>query len=264
MIGSRLIPALVAARHEVVATTRRTENLDLLDRLGAHGVVVDAYDAERLDAVVGDAVPDMVLHELTDLRDFDTDANARIRRRGTANLVSAANKANVSRILVQSIAWAYQDGAALAVEDDPIEPGSAVEMMEELIRRIPRSTVLRYGWMYGPGTWYAPGGRVANAVTAGHLPATPAITSLVHIDDAVAATVQAIAWPDGTYNIVDDEPAPASAWLPVYAAGIGAPAPTVTDLPEGVPGGRGASNAKARAAGWVSNFPTWRVGFAPP
>jgi nucleoside-diphosphate-sugar epimerase len=163
--------------------------------------------------------------------------------------------------MVQSIAWAYEDGAAPAVESDPIQPGSPIETMADLVRRLPRATLRRYGMPYGPGTWYAPGGRMANAVAADLVPATPAITSFVHVDDVVAATVQALDWPDGAYHVVDDEPAPATEWLPVYAAGLGAPAPTVADLPQGAPLGRGASNAKARAAGWTPLHATWREGF---
>lgn len=235
VIGSRLIPELVAAGHHVVATSRRAENLDFLDQRGAQGVVVDVYDARSLDGVVVDAAPDLVLHQLTDLSDYDTDANARLRRVGTANLVAAAEAAGVDRMFVQSIAWAYQGGDTPAAEDDPIESGSAVEEMENLVRRMRHATVLRYGMLYGPGTWYAPGARMAGAVTVGLVPATPAITSFVHIDDVVAATVQAIDWPDGAYNIVDDEPAPATEWLPAYADGIGAPAPTITGPPEGGP-----------------------------
>lgn len=261
VIGSRLIPALTAAGHQVTATTRRVTSADHLHTLGADPVVVDVYDAPRLTAAVAGAAPDLILHELTDLSDFDTDANARLRREGTANLVGAAQAAHVARMIAQSIAWAYVDGDRPAVEDDPLQPDSAVRAMEDLVRRMPRSTVLRYGMLYGPGTWYAPGGRMANAVTAGLMPATPAITSFVHIDDVIAATVQALDWPDGAYNIIDDEPAPATDWLPVYAAGLGAPAPATTDLPAGTPRGRSASNAEARTLGWKPIHPTWRDSF---
>ncbi|MDQ0815188.1 nucleoside-diphosphate-sugar epimerase [Streptomyces sp. B3I7] len=261
VIGSRLIPALAKAGHDIVATTRRAENLDHLRERGARGVVVDVYDAPRLAAVVKEARPALVLHELTDLSDFDTEANARLRRAGTANLVAAAEAAGVDRMMVQSIAWAYDAGDTPATEDEPIAPDSAVEAMEGSVRRMPHATVLRYGMLYGPDTWYAPGARMANAVAAGLMTATPAITSFVHIDDVVAATVEAIDWPDGAYNIVDDEPAPATEWLPVYASGLGAPAPGVAELPEGAPRGRGASNAKARAVGWVPQYKSWREGF---
>ncbi|WP_406149573.1 NAD-dependent epimerase/dehydratase family protein [Streptomyces sp. NBC_01012] len=261
VIGSRLVPVLTEAGHDVVATTRRTEKLDRLREGGARGVVVDVYDAPRLAAVVHEARPDLVLHQLTDLGDFDTEANARLRRVGTANLVAAAQAADVGRMMVQSIAWAYVPGDAPAVEDDPVEPDSAVAAMEGSVRRMPHATVLRYGMLYGPGTWYAPGERVAGAVAAGLVPATPAVTSFVHIDDVVDATVRAIDWPDGTYNVVDDEPAPATEWLPVYAAGLGAPTPQVTELPEGATPGYGASNGRARAAGWVPKYASWREGF---
>lgn len=261
VIGSRLIPVLAGAGHDITATTRRAENIGYIRDRGARPVVVDVYDAPQLAAAVADAAPDLVLHELTDLSDFDTAANARLRRAGTANLVAAAQAADVGRMMVQSIAWAYEEGSTPAVEDDPIRAGSPIEVMEDLVCRLPQATVLRYGMLYGPGTWYAPGARMAHAVTAGLVPATPAITSFVHIDDVIAATVQAIGWPDGAYNIVDDEPAPATEWLPAYAAGLGAPAPTIADLPDGAPLGRGASNKKARTAGWAPMHPTWRVGF---
>jgi nucleoside-diphosphate-sugar epimerase len=264
VIGSRLIPALVDAGHDITATTRHAENLDHLRGLGAEAVVVDVYDATHLTTTVAQAAPEIVLHELTDLSDFDTDANARLRRVGTANLVAAAQGADVDRMMVQSIAWAYEDAGTPAIEDDPIQSGSAIEAMEGLVRQMPHATVLRYGMLYGPGTWYAPGARMANAVTAGLLPATPAITSFIHIDDVVSATVQAIEWPDGSYNIVDDEPAAATEWLPVYAAGLDAPEPGTAPLPDGGPPGRGASNAKARAAGWIPRHPTWREGFSRP
>jgi nucleoside-diphosphate-sugar epimerase len=262
VLGSRLVPGLVAAGHEVVATSRHPQRLEPLERLGAQGVVVDVYDADRLRAVVREAAPDLVLNELTDLAGSDLDANARLREVGMPNLVAAAQAAGVGRMVVESIAFVYGPGDTLAVEDDPVEPGSAVEAMERQAGALPRLTVLRYGMLYGPGTWYAPGARMADAVGAGQVPATPAITSFVHVDDAVTATVQALGWPDGTYNVVDDEPAPATEWLPVFAAAVGAPAPEVADLPPGAARGRGASNAKARAAGWTPRYPSWRQGFA--
>ncbi|GAA4662749.1 NAD-dependent epimerase/dehydratase family protein [Gordonia humi] len=261
VIGRRLIPQLVSAGHQVSATTRRAGTADRLRELGADPVVVDVYDADGLAAAVAAAAPDTVIHQLTDLSDYDTDANARLRREGTANLVAAAEAAGVERMITQSIAWAYVPGDSPADEDVEIPEGSAVRIMEDLVFSMSHGTILRYGMLYGPTTWYEPGGRVADAVAAGAYPATDAVTSFAHIDDVVAATVQALDWPDGAYNIVDDEPAPATAWLPVYAAGLGAPAPVVTDRPDGTPRGRGASNAKARGVGWSPIHPTWREGF---
>ena len=261
VIGTRLIPRLAAAGHEITATTRRAERTERLSRLGASPAVVDVYDAEGLTAAVKQAKPEVILHELTDLSDYNTDANARLRREGTANLIAAAEEAGVSRILVQSIAWIFPEGATPATEEDPIIPGTAVDVMEHLARKLPHATVLRYGMLYGPDTWYARGGRIAQSVLAGELPATPAITSFVHIEDAATATVEALDWPDGTYHVVDDEPAPATIWLPVYADRLGAPAPDVKPLPESATSGRPVSNAKARSQGWQPAYPSWREGF---
>jgi len=263
VIGTRLIPQLVAAGHEVTATTRRPERAERLSLLGARPAVIDVYDAEGLIEAVKQAKPDVILHELTDLSDYDIDANSRLRREGTANLVAAAEEAGVSRIVVQSITWVFPEGTTPATEDDPIIPGTAVDVMEQLAGKLPHATILRYGMLYGPDTWYWRGGRTADAVLAGALPATPAITCFVQIEDAVAATVSALDWPDGIYHIVDDEPAPGTAWIPVFAEALGAPAPAVEPLPEGKPAGRAVSNAKARSRGWKPAYPSWRDGFAP-
>lgn len=261
VIGSRLIAPLVSAGHDVVAATRRPENIRFVEDRGARGVVVDVYDAPHIAAVVQDAAPELIMHQLTDLSDFDLEANARLRRAGTANLVAAAHAAGVGRMIAQSISWAYVPGDTLADETVPLVQNTAVAVMEERVRGMPRSTVLRYGRFYGPGTWYAEGARIANAATAGLLPATPAIASFVHIDDAVAATVQSIDWPDGAYNIVDDDPAPATDWAPVFARRLGAPEPRPLPLQPGEVLGRGASNAKARGHGWSPVHTTWREGF---
>lgn len=261
VLGTRLIPELTAAGHQVTATTRRADRAGLLTRLGAAPAIVDVYDTALLTRVVADAAPDLILHELTDLSDYNTDANARLRREGTANLVAAARAAGTGRIVVQSIAWIFPDADTPATEDDPITPGTAVDTMESLARQLPHSTVLRYGILYGPGTWYAPGGRIASQVDAGQLPATPAIACFLHIDDVVTATVEALHWPDGTYHIVDDEPAPGTSWLPVYARELGAPPPPTAPLADGAPAGRAISNAKARAQGWTPKYPSWREGF---
>ncbi|PRZ42337.1 nucleoside-diphosphate-sugar epimerase [Antricoccus suffuscus] len=260
-LGRRIIPRLTALGHHVTATTRHSERVDILSRLGATPTIVDVYDADRLAAAVIAAAPDLILHELTDLSRFDRDANARLRREGTANLVAAAKNAGVTRIIVQSIAWVFPDGTTLATEEDAAVSGTAVDDMEQLAWTVPHATVLRYGMLYGPDTWYAPEGQIARVVGKRGLPATAAYTCFVHIDDAAAATVEALAWPDGLYQVVDDEPAPATSWLPVYARAIGAPEPEITAAVPGTPLGRPVSNAKARAAGWEPIYPTWREGF---
>jgi nucleoside-diphosphate-sugar epimerase len=183
VIGRRLAPALVAAGHEVVATTRRPDRIAQIEAGGASGVVVDVFDADRTSEVVAQVAPELILHELTDLGANDRDANARLRREGTAHLVAAARAAGVARMIVQSIAWGAQ-------------PGTAVDDMERMARTLPHATILRYGLLYGPGTWYP---ERADAAAAG-------IDSLAHLDVVIAATVQSLDWPDGTYEIDDDAP----------------------------------------------------------
>ena len=113
---------------------------------------------------------------------------------------------------------------------------------------------------YGPGTWYSRSGPFADAVQRGERPAGNGVSSFVHVEDAARAALLAIDWPAGVVNIVDDEPAAGTQWLPHFAAIIGAPPP-----PLGEPGGgneRGASNRRARLhLGWEPLHPTWRDGF---
>ena len=261
VIGTRLIPQLVADGHDVTATTRREEKLGRLAELGAEGVLLDVLDADAVrDAVAGSA-PDVVMHMFTDLSNADLEANGRLREVGTDHLVEATEAAGVERIIAQSVAWVFPDGAGPATEDEPIISGSPVHHLETRVGEISHATVLRFGMFYGPGTWYAPDGRFAQAVMAGAVPATPAITSFAHVEDAIDAATQSLSWPDGTYHVVDDEPAAGTVWLPVYATGLGAPTPRFEELPEGAPLGRAISNAKARATGWAPAHPSWRQGF---
>ena len=98
-------------------------------------------------------------------------------------------------------------------------------------------------------------------VVLGLVHADAAISSFVHTHDAAHAAVLALDWPNGVVNIVDDEPAPGTEWLPGLASSLGAPPPPVSAAE---PAGwqRGASNARARSRGWVPRYPTWRTGFA--
>ncbi|MFD0659025.1 SDR family oxidoreductase [Thermocatellispora tengchongensis] len=110
VVGRRVVPLLVKEGHEVVALTSRPEAVAGLRAAGAEAVVADVYDAAALRGAVRDAAPDVVMHQLTDLRRRDLAANARIRTEGTRNLVAAALEAGVRRIVAQSIAWAYGPG----------------------------------------------------------------------------------------------------------------------------------------------------------
>ena len=262
VIGSPLVAALIAAGHEVLGTTRRQQHIGRISQLGARVVLMDALDAASVDSAIEVSDPDVIIHELTDLADHDYSANERLRARGTANLVAAALDLGIERVIGQSISWAYcgGDGPAsedelLAIGDDgqPLYPG--VDALEREIARLPIGVVLRYGLLYGPGTSFAPGSSQYQDAAFGRIDAASNHTSFLHIDDAVSATVAALDWPAGQYNIVDDEPTTVAEWGPLYARFAGfAGTPVVTSRFEG----RCASNAKARSLGWAPRVRTWR------
>lgn len=294
-IGRFLVPQLVEAGHDVVGMTRRQDRADALTELGARGVVVDALDREAVRRVVLAAEPEAVIDELTSLpRDYDPrdphlyDANDEIRAKGTPALHDAAREAGARRFIAQSIAFLYTpQGGWVKSEDDPIwldAPmpfGRSVKTLHANEQRITsdeevEGVVLRYGLLYGPGTYYASDGSIAAQVRKRRFPIVGnglGVSSYVHVHDAATATVAALGRGRGIYNVVDDEPAPLRAWLPVYAQAIGA------KPPRRVPGGlarlfagasivgmatqaRGASNARAKAElGWQPALASWREGF---
>ncbi|RFU42530.1 NAD(P)-dependent oxidoreductase [Actinomadura logoneensis] len=264
VVGRRLVPLLVQSGHEVVGTTRSPERAQSVADQQATPAVVDVLDAEALNRTLAEHSPDVVIHQLTDLSAEDFEANSRLRIAGTRNLVDAARAAGVERMIAQSIAWIYQPGAEPATEDDELDstlpPHQAVAALEEMVGEMPHGVVLRYGAFYGPGTWYAPGGAIAERVHAGALSLTPAWTCFVHVDDAASAAVAALDWPAGPVNVVDDEPARAAEWLPVYSAALGAPPPPTARHAAAL--GRPVSNARARELGWKPRLESWRDGFA--
>jgi 2-alkyl-3-oxoalkanoate reductase len=294
-IGSFLIPQLLEAGHEVVGMTRRQDKADALAELGARGLVVDALDRDAVRRVVLDAAPEAVIDELTSLpRDFNLrdphlyDANDEIRSKGTPALHDAAREAGVRRFVMQSVAFLYApEGEWVKSEDartwlDAPPPMSrSIRVLHDNEQRITRDpdiegVVLRYGFLYGPGTYYASDGSIAAQVRKRRFPVVgkgTGMTSFVHLHDAAGATVAALERGRGVYNAVDDEPARARDWLPVYAQAIGAKPPRripawVARLFAGKIAGaadtmRGASNAKAKAElGWQPALPSWRQGFA--
>jgi nucleoside-diphosphate-sugar epimerase len=264
-IGTVLVPRLIEAGHHVIGTTRSPGRVS---RLGADEVRLDIFDAASVRSAVAAAEPDVVIHQLTALSDFSLADNARIRIEGTRNLVDATLAAGVRRMVAQSIAWAYEPGTEPAVEStpldtDPAEPRATtvhgVRVLEEIVAEVPSVVILRYGQLYGPGTFFAPGGRMEAGLRAGSLPATDGVSSFAHVDDAAVAAVAALTWPSGPVNIVDDEPAPGHHWLPLLADALGAPAPAGKAGRAGWE--RGADNSLARKLGWQPSFPSWRTGF---
>jgi 2-alkyl-3-oxoalkanoate reductase len=295
VIGRRLLPLLAEAGHELVATSRSPDRHAWAADHGARLVTADAFDRDRVKAVVAQARPDAVLHLLTSLppaldprrMEEQLADNDRLRHEGTRNLVDAAVAARALRIVAQSDAFAYAPGGSpIKGEDDPLyldapypwrRSVEAVAALEAMVLEAPlESVVLRYGYFYGPGTPYAPDGALYELVRRRRFPIVGSgggVFSFVHVDDAAAATVQALERGSGVLNVVDDEPAPVRTWLPVYAEAIGAEPPhRVPVLAARALGGQhavflateqpGASNALAkRELGWRLSYPSWRDGF---
>jgi nucleoside-diphosphate-sugar epimerase len=214
VIGRRLALLLRDAGHDVTGTTRHPEKASRLQAVGITPVVVDVFDADAVARVVAGARPDVVIHQLTDLPSAPgtpgyaagQEANRRIRIEGTHNLVQAATMAGVGRVVAQSIAFVYAVAEGAREENDPLdiaaEPPRRLTVQgiialerEVLHTRGIAGVVLRYGYLYGAGTWYdAP-------------PKPPS----VHVDAAAYAALLAIDKGSGVYNIAENDGAVSSA-----------------------------------------------------
>lgn len=270
VIGRRMVPLLIAQGHQVTGLVRDPGDAAAVRRAGGDAVSADIRDAEAVRSAVLNVRPDVVFHQVTDLSESDISGNSELRKEGTPHLMDAALAAGVRRVVAQSHSWAYEPGTAPATEETPFDTGApsprsenvaAIMALEEAVRAAPEWVVLRYGRLYGPGTWYARGARMARRAQAGELPATGDIFSFVHVDDAAAAAVEALSWPTGAVNICDDEPAPGTAWVPEFCRSVGVPEPA-SSSPDRRGWARGASNLHARLdLAWTPQFPSWRSGF---
>lgn len=297
VVGQRLVPALLAAGHEVVGTSRSAAKAEQLRVAGAQAVVVDALNAAAVRAAVSAAEPDVVIHQLTaigatDFKNWDQSyaATNQLRTRGVDNLLGAALAAGAKRFVAQSYTgWPNErTGAAPKTEADPLDPHppAAAAQSHAAIRYLESAVtgavgvagiVLRFGTLYGAGTAFGPGGEIHQVVGQRKMPIVgggSGVFSFVHVDDAVSATVAAVErGAPGIYNVVDDEPAPVAAWLPRLAEVLGAKPPRKVPawLARSMLGEfgiatmttqRGSSNAKAkRELGWSLRHPSWRQGF---
>ncbi len=295
VIGRRLVPMLLADGHHVTGMTRSPEKADTLRAAGVEPVVADALDASAVAAAVGDARPYAVIHQLTSLppridprtiaRDFAM--NDRLRSEGTRILVNAAQAAGATRILAQSIAFAYAPGPAGTVhsEDDPlyVDSPEPFRRSARALRDLERTVVgaggiaLRYGYFYGPGSSISASGSMGEDVARRRMPIVgrgQGVWSFVHVDDAARATIAALTkGGPGAYNVVDDDPVPVVRWLPALAEALGAKKPLrvpvwlarplagsygVTTMTRA----QGASNKLAKQElGWAPAFSSWREGF---
>jgi 2-alkyl-3-oxoalkanoate reductase len=292
-LGRFLVPGLVAAGHQVTATTRTPGKMGQLRDAGAEPVIVDGLDREAVIAAVRTARPEVIVHEMTALArlrslnrlDRAFAVTNELRTAGTDNLLAAAAAAGTRRVIAQSYTgWPNErTGGPVKTEDDPLDqapvPSSArtlaaIRHVETTVPGIAaEGIVLRYGSFYGPGA----SGAMLDAVRKRRLPVVgggTGIWSFTEITDAAAATLAAVErGAPGVYNVVDSDPAPVAQWLPYLAQVAGAKPPLA------VPGwigrllagefavaymtsSRGSSNEKARKElGWEPRFASWREGF---
>jgi nucleoside-diphosphate-sugar epimerase len=293
-LGRHLVPGLVAAGHEVTATTRAPGKVAQLRAAGAEPVVVDGLDREAVIAAVRAAVPEVIVHQMTALADLRSlrkpdqqfAATNELRTRGTDNLLAAAARAGTRRVIAQSYAGPGPDkrsGGALKTEADPLDwrsiPGAvqmpaAITYVDKTVPlEAPEGIVLRYGSFYGPGA----SDPLVEMVRKRQLPVIgggTGIWSFIEITDAAAATLAAVdrAAP-GVYNVVDSDPAPVAEWLPHLAKVAGAKPPLRVPAWLGrllagefvvaqMTTSRGSSNEKARKElGWEPRYASWREGF---
>lgn len=209
VIGRRLCVLLRRAGHDVVGTTRSETNAVALRTLGVTPAILDVYDARAVLKAMAAAQPDVLVHQLTDLPDVIDpatwpamrEANARLRRDGTRNLINACEALKVKRVVAQSIAWIYAPGMKPYREGDALdlngqgidkETMDGVVALEDAVTKTPGvdGLVLRYGRFYGPGTWTE----------------TPKGPAPLHVDAAAQAALLALTrGKPGIYNVVEED-----------------------------------------------------------
>jgi nucleoside-diphosphate-sugar epimerase len=281
--------------------TRSESKTELLRELGAEPAVADALDPDAVARAVAEAEPDVIVHQMTAIEasfnprrmEQEFEATNRLRTEGTDHLLAAGRAVGVKRFVAQSFApLPYaRTGGMVKSEDDPLDstPPAEVRTTLDAIKYLEDAVTgadwtegiaLRYGGFYGPGTSIGldPPGAQIEMIQKRKFPLAgkgTGVWSFIHIEDAASATVEAVEHGSrGIYNVVDDEPAPISEWLPVLAKALGAKPPRHVPLwLARLAGGkvtavmmsdlRGSSNKKAkRELGWKLRYPSWRDGFA--
>jgi len=278
-IGRPLIRGLKRRGHSVFCLVRSAESARMVTEMGAEALIGDALDAASVRAAIARVRPDAVINELTSLPRHYTPAemkaaaerDSRVRREGNVNLLAGMRETGVRRYVLQSSGYWYAPGPGLADESSPLavdaSPGVAagVRLYVELESTAFRASeidcvAMRYGFFYGPGTWYTNAGDMGEQVRQQRVPiigAGQGVWSFIHIEDAASATVTALECAPGAYNIVDDHPSQQRVWLPAFAGSCGAPEPLqITEQEALATSGadsvyygtrlRGASNEKAR------------------
>lgn len=298
-VGKMLVPLLLERGHEVIALCRTPHKARALEAIGVKVAVADALDRDALTTAIRQAKPEVIIHQLTALagasgnfKKFDEEfaLTNRFRTEVTDTLLAAARLVRARRFIAQSFCgWPFaREGGPIKTEEDRLDPNpptsfsktlAAIHYLEEAVRRTTdlEALALRYGIFYGHGTTIAKDGAIVELIRKRRIPIVGdagGIWSFIHIQDVARATVAAMdCGTPGIYNIVDDEPAPVSSWLPFLADVVGAKPPRRVPVWLGrlvigdggvsmMTQSRGGSNAKAkRELGWQPIYPSWRRGF---
>ncbi|AEH81646.1 NAD(P)-dependent oxidoreductase [Sinorhizobium meliloti] len=283
-VGLPLVRALATLGHQVIGMTRPGQGPDRLRELGAEVSFADAFDREAVHRAIEAAAPDVVIDQLTWLPANPADIikampnDTRLHREGGTNLLAAAEKLGVRRYIMQSrgfyletLAGGLADETARLRYDAPGEIGESTRTIGAYEDRVLASpldgVVLRYGFFYGPGTWYRPDGAIADQARKGKSAIVGdgnGVWSFVHIDDAIAATVASVTAEPGTYNVVDDDPLPVAEWLPAFARWVDAPEPQRVSAEDALrTAGEEAVYYHTRLTGASNGRAKAELGFAP-
>ncbi len=238
VVGRPLVPALVAAGHDVVAVARSPEKAATLRAGGAQPVDVDLFEPNAVVSVTEGC--DAILHLATNVppaskaaRSSAWDGHNRLRTEATANLVAAARANDVTRLVKESITFVYPDSGdewiTEATAPDPVLTALAPTLEGERLALAfadgagRTAVVLRYGLFYGGADNRGTEemlrlARWRRSTIAGR-PDT--FMSSVHADDAASAACAALEAPPGIYNVVDDEPLRRRDYLAAFSSAYG-------------------------------------------
>jgi nucleoside-diphosphate-sugar epimerase len=284
-IGGHAIPALRRAGHAVTALARTEEKAAALSADGATPALVSLFDTEALtdafadhDAIINLATAIPPTNKAVQAKAWEP--NTRIRTEGSTAVVDAAIAAGVDRVIQESVTMIYPDRGDEWV-DESVEPDRFPIALANLAAEANAArftagggigTVLRFGWIYGPGAAHA---EEALALARRHvvtrLGAPDGYVSVVHTVDTGTAVVAALDAPAGVFNVVDDEPLTKRAFGDALAAAAGKTpwlrvpgraallfGDRTTSLTRSVRAG----NARFKAAtGWSPLYPSAREGW---
>lgn len=278
-IGKPLIDYLIQYGQDVYGITHSEARAQQLAGSGAKPVLLDVLDKDTVFKTIEHIRPDVIIDMLTSLpKEYTpeamkkaTEIDSKVRLEGGGYLLAASEKYGVRRYIAQSAGFWYAPGSGLADESTSFafdaSPGIAagVRVYAEIERRVLQSrklegVALRFGFFYGPGTWFHPDGNMADQIRKSQFPIIgtgQGVWNFVHIEDAARAAGAAIYITPGAYNIVNNRPTMMREWLPAFARYIRAPHPKTITEEEGVklfgPDRvyyatqlRGASNAKIK------------------